>query len=277
LILDIVRYNGNLYQAIQNVPGLLHIAITDTNYWQPVAPFNSDIVLLRNVIPASYNGIYTVESCTTTKVVITSTNTDPYITASTWSPITTYNIDDQVTYFGTRFICLATNTGEYPLPINPDPASQYWLAIPNPTVSGTYTSTEPASTTFDFSIAQTNWINSLDPAIVLPWVNDSGAVVDWSYGTLNPVVLGDQTRTTGKNGTTFDGGSLQFIEPVDMYSNTTAYNRYLSFPRRDVITPVGTYPLNFIPWYDATNHNAPVTWYDDLHHNAPITWTVLEP
>jgi hypothetical protein len=113
------------------------------------------------------------------------------------------------------------NTGEYPLPINPDPASQYWLAIPNPTVAGTYTSLEPASTTFDFSIAQTSWINSLDPAIVLPWLNNSGAEVDWSYGT--------------PPGTTFDGGSLQFIAPVDMYSNTTAYDKYLVFPKRTIL------------------------------------------
>ena len=262
LILDIVSYDGDLYQAIQNVPAILEIEITDTDYWQPIAPFNSTTVLLQDVIPASYNGIYTVESCTTTKVVVASTNTDPYTTTTVWSPTTAYNVDDQVTYFGTRFVCLVANTGEYPLPINPDPGSQYWLAIPNPTVSGTYTSLEPASTTFDFSIAQTTWINSLDPAIVLPWLNNSGAVVDWSYGT--------------PPGTTFDGGSLQFIAPVDMYSNTTAYNRYLLFPRRDVITPVGTHPLNFIPWYDATNHNAPVTWYDDVN-NTPITWTVLEP
>lgn len=188
---------------------------------QPTAPFNGNTVLLQDVIPASYNGIYTVESCTTTQVVITSTNTDPYTTALTWSPTTAYNTDDQVTYFGTRFVCLISNTGQYPLPINVNPASQYWLAVATPAVAGTYTSLEPSDTTFDLSVAQTSWINSLDPAIVLPWVNNSGAQITWGYGT--------------PPGTTFDGGSLQFTAPVDMYSNTTAYDKYLVFPKRTIL------------------------------------------
>jgi len=44
--------------------------------------------------------------------------------------------------------------------------------------------------------------------------------VNWSYGT--------------PPGTMFDGGSLQFIEPVDMYSNTTAYDKYLIFQRNGI-------------------------------------------
>jgi len=65
--------------------------------------------------------------------------------------------------------------------------------------------------------------------------------VGWSYGTLDPVVLGDQTtangspNTTGLSGTTFDGGSLQFTAPVDMYSNTTEYDKYLVFPKRTIL------------------------------------------
>jgi len=40
---------------------------------------------------------------------------------------------------------------------------------------------------------------------------------------------------TGKDPTIFDGGSMQFIAPVDMYSNTTAYDKYLVFPKRDIL------------------------------------------
>jgi hypothetical protein len=122
----------------------------------------------------------------------------------------------------------------------------------------------PTVTTFDFAHdpANTSWINNLNPQLVLPWINNSGSVVEWSYAT--------------PPGTIFDGGSLQFIDPVDMYSTTNEYDRYLLFPRRNTIVPIGTYPLNFIPWYDETNHNAPITWYDDVN-NVPITWTVLEP
>ena len=119
-------------------------------------------------------------------------------------------------------------------------------------------------TTFDFAHDPpfTTWINDLNPALILPWVNDAGAVIEWSYAT--------------PPGTTFDQSSLQFIDPVDMYSTTNEYDRYLLFPRRNTIVPVGTYPLNFIPWYDENNNNAPITWYDDIN-NVPITWTVLEP
>jgi hypothetical protein len=40
---------------------------------------------------------------------------------------------------------------------------------------------------------------------------------------------------TGEDPTLFDGGSMQFIAPVDMYSNTTAYDKYLVFPKRDIL------------------------------------------
>jgi hypothetical protein len=41
------------------------------------------------------------------------------------------------------------------------------------------------------------------------------------------VVPGEQT--------VFDGNSLKFIAPVDMYSNTQVYDKYLVFPRRNIL------------------------------------------
>ena len=35
--------------------------------------------------------------------------------------------------------------------------------------------------------------------------------------------------------TVFDGGSLQFITPVDMYSSTQIYDKYLVFPKRNIL------------------------------------------
>jgi len=35
--------------------------------------------------------------------------------------------------------------------------------------------------------------------------------------------------------TVFDGGSIQFIAPVDMYSNTQIYDKYLVFPKRNIL------------------------------------------
>lgn len=39
----------------------------------------------------------------------------------------------------------------------------------------------------------------------------------------------------GADPTTFDGGSMQFVAPVDMYSNTTDYDKYLVFPKRTIL------------------------------------------
>lgn len=41
--------------------------------------------------------------------------------------------------------------------------------------------------------------------------------------------------TVGEDATTFDGGSLQFTAPVDMYSNTTDFDKYLVFPKRTIL------------------------------------------
>jgi hypothetical protein len=128
-----------------------------------------------------------------------------------------------------------------------------------------WTPTPPTVTVFDFDVGQAPavWINDLNPSIALPWINNLGNTVEWSYAT--------------PPGTTFDAGSLQFTDPVDMYSSTTAYDQYLLFPRRDIITPLGTYPPSFIPWYDDYDNNFPIAWYDDSNDNAPITWTTLTP
>jgi hypothetical protein len=42
-------------------------------------------------------------------------------------------------------------------------------------------------------------------------------------------------ETVGQDPTTFDGGSMQFTAPVDMYSNTQAYDKYLVFPKRNIL------------------------------------------
>ena len=125
-------------------------------------------------------------------------------------------------------------------------AEQHW--VPRP----------PTLTRFDFSTEQAEWINNLNPASILPWINDLGTTVAWSYGT--------------PPGTTFDGGSLQFIAPVDMYSSTTAYDQYLLFPRRNIIAPVGTDPLSFIIW---TENNNPITWVNE-ETGQTLVWTALE-
>jgi hypothetical protein len=42
-------------------------------------------------------------------------------------------------------------------------------------------------------------------------------------------------EVVGQDPTTFDSGSMQFTAPVDMYSNTQAYDKYLVFPKRNIL------------------------------------------
>jgi hypothetical protein len=57
-------------------------------------------------------------------------------------------------------------------------------------------------------------------------------IVGTGSGALFNFVVGSGTATT------FDAGSIVFEAPVDMYSNTDAYDRYLVFPRRTILSPV---------------------------------------
>jgi hypothetical protein len=79
----------------------------------------------------------------------------------------------------------------------------------------------PAQTTFDVTTTIVGWQN--DDGDTVTWVDNDGGSVDWANGFESPV------------GTTFDQNSLKFIAPVDMYSNTTAYDKYLVFPRRTIL------------------------------------------
>ena len=64
--------------------------------------------------------------------------------------------------------------------------------------------------------------------------------------------------------TIFDGGSLRFITPVDIYldSNTQDYDKYLVFPRRNIISPVNPIiPPTVVTWDN--NSAQTVEWVND--------------
>jgi len=64
------------------------------------------------------------------------------------------------------------------------------------------------------------WINNSNNTV--HWINSSSSTVAWE-------------NSYNGNPTTFDGNSLQFIDPVDMYSTSQAYDRYLLFPKQNII------------------------------------------
>jgi hypothetical protein len=66
-----------------------------------------------------------------------------------------------------------------------------------------------------------SWINDSD--VITTWEDNFNTLATWTYAT--------------PPGTTFDGGSMQFTAPVDMYSNnnTTEYDKYLLFPKINIL------------------------------------------
>lgn len=125
-----------------------------------------------------------------------------------------YNIQQ---YFGTQLNLVDFEVDRYEidnyLVKNWDRAQQHW--IPQP----------PTLTTFDQSDELATWIN--DALQITTWEDNFNTLATWTYGTPGPNNLG----------TIFDGNSLLFTDPVDMYTNnnTTEYDKYLVFPKRNIL------------------------------------------
>lgn len=96
-----------------------------------------------------------------------------------------------------------------------------WDPIGDSTTPGGEWVPTPAQTTFDVDTDIVAWQNDDEDIVV--WVDNEGGSVNWANGFESPT------------GTTFDENSLKFIAPVDMYSNTTDYDKYLVFPRRTIL------------------------------------------
>jgi hypothetical protein len=90
---------------------------------------------------------------------------------------------------------------------NWDPVTDSWIPTP------------PTITTFDV-YNYVPWVNSY--AEFVNWLNDNARTLTWS-------------NTYPGTQTIFDGNSMQFIDPVDMYSSTTAYDKYLVFPHITIL------------------------------------------
>jgi hypothetical protein len=115
--------------------------------------------------------------------------------------------------------------------------------------------TPPTSTIFDYSplYAESTWVN--DTFDVVRWTNNNNDIVGWQ-------------NTWNGEPTTFDGNSLQFISPVDMYAgNTTEYDAYLLFPKSNIIQPVPQ--VNQIEF--TNNENAQIIWTNSS--DVPLIFT----
>ena len=71
--------------------------------------------------------------------------------------------------------------------------------------------------------------------------------------------------------TVFDYNSVQFTAPVDMYSNTQEYDRYLLFPRRTILSPLPS--SNIVIWTNNTGQI--VAWSNN--DDSEVVWTNESP
>jgi hypothetical protein len=128
-----------------------------------------------------------------------------------------YNIQTQ---FGTRLNLVNFKADRYELDNfltkNWNREQQHWGYAGDPV-----TPYPPSLTTFDYSHALATWINNY--YVLTTWEDNYNTLATWTYGT--------------PPGTTFDGNSMLFTAPVDMYSNnnTTEYDKYLLFPKINIL------------------------------------------
>jgi hypothetical protein len=79
----------------------------------------------------------------------------------------------------------------------------------------------PTVTTFDTAGNLVEWEN--DVSTLVNWTDDADQITAWTDGVSSGI------------GTIFDENSMQFIAPVDMYSTTQEYDKYLVFPKRNIL------------------------------------------
>lgn len=134
-----------------------------------------------------------------------------------FSLTTSYRVGDIVVYQ-----LVVTNTGSNTYRDGAYRISKIYECIQN-TTPGTL----PTNSTYWDSNGQSlaSWKNNLN--VITTWEDNLQTLATWTYATPGP----------NNQGTTFDGNSLLFTAPVDMFSstNTTIYDKYLVFPKRNIL------------------------------------------
>jgi hypothetical protein len=144
----------------------------------------------------------------------------PDFPVAAYSYTAQYTIGDFVNYNSVIYICTSLENPSEPLIGYPPNKTPYWTNLyGDVTVTSCTTSSFTFNSNIDALTSVGGGVATVPP--VVEWTNIDSATVDW---------------TSDYNGqpTTFDGNSLQFTAPVDMYSNTNAYDKYLVFQRNGI-------------------------------------------
>lgn len=106
--------------------------------------------------------------------------------------------------------------------------------------------------------ASTQWLNNNNTGV--GWINNSGLPVVFTPGG---TIIFD---------TTFDGGSITFSSPADVYTNTDAYNKYLLFPKYDILNPLPEFGGTEVYWIN--NYNEFIQWNNNS--SDPVAWIATQ-
>lgn len=117
------------------------------------------------------------------------------------------------------------------------------------------------------------WLEIVEPnSVVVLNVTSAGSFAGSAIGsgstlTINQIVDPEvlDANSTATPATTFDGGSTRFITLADRWTDTDAYDRYLLFPKINIIDPT---PI--IPGPPPPAPNPVVTWRNSRLN--PVTW-----
>ena len=280
-------------------------SVTVSYATQLIPPFAvGDQINIDHVVPSSYNGTYFVTACTTTHTTFSSIDTDPYIVGGTiaalshWSPIpsgTTFDINYHydttpqsrgVGYaVGDKIKISGAVLG------GTSPANDLIISVTHVTSAGSiaeYTVEGTASilanghtyhALFGTNIvghgAGAQWNMHVVPGrgtqielTTVIWTNNNDTSVSWNNATNITTYWTNGTTMPATFNTLFDGGSTTFNAPADINTNTDAYDKYLLFPKQNIIENLPGYGViwlndysNLLNWVN--NLSQAVTWIQD--------------
>jgi hypothetical protein len=134
-----------------------------------------------------------------------------------FDPLQSYRVGDLVMYQNVE-----TTTGPNTYRDGAYRTNKPYICIQNPPAG-----TLPTNATYwsDDARSLASWKNNYN--VITTWEDNLQTLATWTYATPGP----------NNQGTVFDGNSLLFDAPVDMFSatNTTIYDKYLVFPKRNIL------------------------------------------
>ena len=203
-------------------------------------------------IPGGYTVTCTVTTGSNDRVTCTSTagmtaGDTIWFNGATFGNVIEFSNNNQVYYIlsvvnGTQFTITNVLGGTTPVDLSSASGTMtaawgnYRMDIYEVTINAGSTASDPAYVTLSplqqvapndyLKVTQGAYYNTAQ--LYQPTAPGPGlTLINWQPLITTIVVVGDQT--------TFDHGSLQFIAPVDMYTTSTALDKYLVFPKANIL------------------------------------------